>query len=512
VLRRISPIIALAAALGLSAEPAPLPIGASAELAAGEGHLALVFDSLNEIRDLRLTPRHALSTALALDLVPAGVTAHWFRMPAGDYCVESLRAGRISYKRRPEDFALCFEVAAGALTYPGHITPRGGGERDAVLSIAVKVPEFVARLRTERPQLLEAHQDLRTGRGARAVAWGLFARGAFDANEPALGARLLERAVAEGDGAAKMELAFRSVQGDGVPEDRQRARLLYEEAAIGGNPLAARHACMASIDGWDIAPDPARAQRFCTMGVERDDAVSAVLLAQLHRRGALPRDAKRELALAKLAAERGNAEGWHLLGLGLLEAQPPDRVAARAAFEKAAATGNGGASFQLGRMLQAEAGDQERLLELYEVAASQNVPGAAIAAGRMLAQGGLGLAPDQARAAGHFERAARQGAEGAAALAWFLATCPEDAFRDGRRAQRFATQLLGLRDPPLPDDYAVMAAAYAENGDFDGALRNVERAIAELTPRVAAGDPRLTAWHSQRQAYSLRRPWREPPR
>jgi TPR repeat protein len=491
----------------------PLPQDAAPDLGPGEGHLVLVFDSLNEIRSLRLTTRMSVDTALAVDRIPLGVTAQTFRVPAGDYCIDSLRTGRVIYQRRDGDRALCFEVVAGTLTYPGHIAPRGTSERDAVVNVSVKAPEFLRRMRVEQPRLLDAHQDLRTGRGTRAAAWAEFAHGAFDAGEPALGARLLEQAVAEGDTTAKMELAFRAVLGDGVPEDKRRARLLYEEVAVGGNLLAARHACMANIDGWDGAPDPRRAQRYCTMGVERGDAVSAVLLVQLRRRGALPREPAHELELARFAADKGSAEGWHLLGLGLLESVPPDRAGARAAFEKAAAEGNGGASYQLGLLLQAERGaprDAARILELFEVGASQNVPGAAIAAGRLLATGDDGLAADQARASAHFERAVRAGPDGLAALAWFLATCPDPDHRDGRRAQRFAIQLLTLREQRRPDDYAVLAAAYAENGDFDGALRNVERALDELTPRAAVDDPRLATWHSQRQSYQRQQPWREP--
>lgn len=513
MLRRFSPFIVLSMALGLAADPAPLPEGADPVLAPTEGHLVLVFDATTEIRGVTLIRRRTQDDALTLAAVPAGRSLLAFRIAAGEYCIDAFRAGRVVFKRRAEDASPCFEVVAGALTYPGHATPRGSSERDSGLSLSVKPAETLQLLRTQQPRLLDHHHDLRTGRGTRAAAWAQFAHGAFDAGEPALGVRLLERAVAEGDPSAKMELAFRSVQGDGLPEDRRRARLLYEEVAATGNALAARHACMASIDGWDGAPDPARAQRFCAMAVERGDAVSAVLLVQLHRRGALPRAPGRELELARLAAANGNAEGWHLLGLGLLEATPPDRAGARAAFEKAAAEGNGGGSYQLGLMLQAErAADPARVLELLEVGASQNVPGAAIAAGRMLSVGAPGLAPDMARAAGHFERAVRSGPDGLAALAWFLATCPDDAFRDGRRAKRFAIQLIETRDPPLPDDRTVLAAAYAENGDFDGALRNVERALEELAPRAAPGDPRLAAWQSQRQAYQRQRPWRESPR
>ena len=65
--------------------------------------------------------------------------------------------------------------------------------------------------------------------------------------------------------------------------------------------------------------------------------------------------------------------------------------------------------------------------------------------------------------------------------AWFLATCPEESFRDGRTAlalARTASRLAAAADWACE---ASLAAAYAELGQFDEAVEHAEKTL-ELTP------------------------------
>lgn len=68
--------------------------------------------------------------------------------------------------------------------------------------------------------------------------------------------------------------------------------------------------------------------------------------------------------------------------------------------------------------------------------------------------------------------------------AWFLATHPDAAQRDGERALALATALAERRDPPAPEVLETLAAASAETGDFDAALRYARQAqrLAEASP------------------------------
>jgi tetratricopeptide (TPR) repeat protein len=68
------------------------------------------------------------------------------------------------------------------------------------------------------------------------------------------------------------------------------------------------------------------------------------------------------------------------------------------------------------------------------------------------------------------------------ALAWFLATCPDAAYRNGTEAVMYAQsacELVQWKDPAHLD---TLAAAYAEVGDFDRAVRCVTEAISKMEP------------------------------
>jgi tetratricopeptide (TPR) repeat protein len=91
-------------------------------------------------------------------------------------------------------------------------------------------------------------------------------------------------------------------------------------------------------------------------------------------------------------------------------------------------------------------------------------------------------------------------------LAWWLAAGP-DRVRDGRRAVEHATtacELTGWRSPEVID---TLAAAYAEDGDFDKAVECQKKAL-DLVPRVRK---QTLAEYRQRLAlYERRQPYRDP--
>ena len=90
-----------------------------------------------------------------------------------------------------------------------------------------------------------------------------------------------------------------------------------------------------------------------------------------------------------------------------------------------------------------------------------------------------------------------------AGAAWLYATAEDSRIRDGPRAVSLATQAAKLsreQDAAILD---VLAASYAEVGDFSAAQRWEEKAIL-------SGDSADIPFYQQRlQSYQLGRPWRE---
>jgi tetratricopeptide (TPR) repeat protein len=93
-------------------------------------------------------------------------------------------------------------------------------------------------------------------------------------------------------------------------------------------------------------------------------------------------------------------------------------------------------------------------------------------------------------------------------LAWVLATCPEDSIRNGPRAVELAEKAMRLSGGKIPMVFRVLAAAYAENGEFSEAIKTAQRG-AELATRE--GNPALASELTSNIAlYQSERPLRDP--
>jgi hypothetical protein len=90
--------------------------------------------------------------------------------------------------------------------------------------------------------------------------------------------------------------------------------------------------------------------------------------------------------------------------------------------------------------------------------------------------------------------------------AWILATCPDGRFRDGRRAVTAATRAAELTSWKDAHILATLAAAYAEAGDFPGAVRWQERALE----RLAAFPPASGQVQDRLALYRAGKPYRMP--
>jgi len=73
-------------------------------------------------------------------------------------------------------------------------------------------------------------------------------------------------------------------------------------------------------------------------------------------------------------------------------------------------------------------------------------------------------------------------------LAWLLATCPDESVRDGKRAIQMATRACDMTGWVSGWELATLAAAYAEVGQFDEALRYQTKALEDPDCRGVDGD------------------------
>ena len=88
-------------------------------------------------------------------------------------------------------------------------------------------------------------------------------------------------------------------------------------------------------------------------------------------------------------------------------------------------------------------------------------------------------------------------------LAWILATSPDAKLRNGRRAIELATLACEVTDYKLAYILSTLAAAYAETGDF-------QTAVKWSTKAVQIGDKEDSdSLKKELESYKAGKPWRE---
>ena len=88
-------------------------------------------------------------------------------------------------------------------------------------------------------------------------------------------------------------------------------------------------------------------------------------------------------------------------------------------------------------------------------------------------------------------------------LAWLLATCPDEKFRDGRRAVQMAQRAYELSGGKKVDFFDTLAAAHAEAKDFEQAKKWQTQAV-QLAPET-----KKAGYAARLKLYETRQPFRE---
>ncbi len=88
-------------------------------------------------------------------------------------------------------------------------------------------------------------------------------------------------------------------------------------------------------------------------------------------------------------------------------------------------------------------------------------------------------------------------------FAWVLATSPDEKLRDGKRALKMATEACELTEYKQGHILSTLAAAYAETGDFENAVKWSEKSAEVGTPDHAED------FKKELEAYKAHKPYRE---
>jgi len=93
-------------------------------------------------------------------------------------------------------------------------------------------------------------------------------------------------------------------------------------------------------------------------------------------------------------------------------------------------------------------------------------------------------------------------------LAWLRATCLVAEFRDGAKAVEHASKACELTNWKKAHYVGTLAAAYAETGDFDSAVKQQKKAIDLLTEEE---EELRTDFEERLKLFQSGKPYRESP-
>jgi tetratricopeptide (TPR) repeat protein len=91
-------------------------------------------------------------------------------------------------------------------------------------------------------------------------------------------------------------------------------------------------------------------------------------------------------------------------------------------------------------------------------------------------------------------------------LAWLLATCGDDSVRDGKKAIELATKAGELVEWKDPDSFGTLAAAYAEAGQFQDAVKWQKKALEHLQGLSPAA---IELFQGRLKLYQAGKPYRQ---
>ena len=268
--------------------------------------------------------------------------------------------------------------------------------------------------------------------------------------------------------------------------------------------------------------DVQRAVRFYEQAQELGSIRATVRLGVMYLHGlGVPKNTMRGIALIRRAADQGDSMGQFVLGISYGQGigVPEDTAMAATWLRKAAEQGHPDAQLLYGTMLAEGTGGLpkdkvgadawfSKAISQVRKRADQGDSLAQYVLGLAYAEG-LGVVRDFGEAIKWLEKTREPNAQ--RGLAWIFATCPEEKYRDGRKAVAFAEAFLNnhsSKENTNSEQAAIigtLAAAYARNGQFDKAVATQRKAIDLLRGESPGSESREKDLGKYRQRLDLYR-------
>ncbi|MEM1229658.1 MAG: tetratricopeptide repeat protein [Pseudomonadota bacterium] len=336
----------------------------------------------------------------------------------------------------------------------------------------------------------------------------LYRNGLGVAQDVPLALTLYSEAAELGESRAQINLGQAYITGTGVEQDLAEGRRWLAPLAEDGNATAMVHLAASYRDRYTAEPQPQLALSWYDQAIDRNDPGAMVAKAYMLRTGEAGRiEGENVLLLLERAAQLEHPHAVVLLSNMYLEGEfvASDAQRAYALLEQASAAPSGEVLLRLGHHRQYGLGtavDRSGAIDAYTRAAALGEQRAMSRLAQLLLRNEDEVS--HRRAGQYLAQAAASEAPGAQNdYAWYLATHPLASLRDGARALSYAQAAVAQNATPGYLD--TLAAAYAELGNFELAVRTQKQAIE----RANADAPELVDELKDRlQRFEARKPWR----
>jgi TPR repeat protein len=329
--------------------------------------------------------------------------------------------------------------------------------------------------------------------------------------------RWFERAAAAGQPIAQRTLAQFYWDGTDVPKNPARAVELFRAAADQGVAEAQVFLGWAYLTGTEVKTDVAQGIRWASAAAKQGDAHAFQLLADHYYYGhnGVPRDTQRGRRLLLRAAELDNNEArGHAYAL-LTGGPPEDRDTQLGLYflTRAAETNDGRYAFTLAReyLFGLNLPHDPVLAARWLRRASEDEDHAAALWLSQLYLKGIGVVRDPKRADQlRIEALKVATLQERNNFAWDLSVATRDELRDGALALQVLEPALAVAERTSPEHVDTLAAAYAETGQFDKAVKAQQNAIDGA--RAAHPDADVSQFEERLALYERHETYREIPR